>query len=178
MSNLVKILIVATLACFAGFVGGCSSKPKMGKYNIQVSLDPTLATSAAVPSIEVDIVGVPPSRKAVWDAQSLNNYFAAANMERQTADRYTMTFGAGATAPQTLAMSDPMWGKWLGSGAEHVYVLASLPGVSTDSPGDADPRRLFIPLDTRHWDRGQPILVEVQRNRLVLRTTQKPLPAN
>ncbi len=176
MSNLVKILLVATLACFAGMLGGCSSKPKMGKYNIQVSLDPTLAASAAVPSIEVDIIGVSPARQAVWDAQSLNNYFAAANVERQTADRFTMAFGAGATAPQTLTSGDAMWGKWLGSGATHVYVLASLPGVSTDAAGASDPRRLILPLDTRQWERGQTIQVEVQRNRLELRTAPKPLP--
>lgn len=178
MSNLVKVLLVASLALLGVMGGGCSSKAKMGKYNIQVSLDPSLASSAAVPSIEVDIIGVSPARQAVWDAQSLNNYFAAANMERQTADRFTMTFGAGATAPQTLSSSDPMWAKWLGSGAEQVYILANLPGVSTDAPGASDPRRLILPLDTRQWERGQTIQVEVQRNRLELRTAPKPLPAD
>ena len=178
MSNLVKVVVLATLVAFAGFFGGCSNKPRYGKYNVQVSMDPTLASSAAVPSIEVDIIGVSPERAAVWDAQSLNNYFAAANMERQTADKFTMRFGAGATAPQTLQISDAMWAKWAGSGAHHLYILASLPGVSTDAPGPADPRRLILPLDTRQWDKGQTIQVEVQRNRLQLRTAPKPLPAN
>lgn len=178
MSNLVKVLLVASLACVAVLSGGCSSKPKMGKYNIQVSLEPSLASSAAVPSIEVDLVGVSPANKAVWDAQSLNNYFAAANPERQTADRHTMAFGAGAVAPQTLANNAPIWNTWAGSGAQHVYVLASLPGVSTDAPGEADARRVAIPLDTRHWNRGEPIMIEVQRNRLVIRTPMKPLPTN
>jgi outer membrane murein-binding lipoprotein Lpp len=181
MSNLVpsalmKVLMLSALALAAVLAGGCSSRPKMGQYDIQVSLDPTLASSAAVPSIEVDLVGVSPTGQAVWDAQSMNAYWAAANPERQTADRYTMTFGAGDTSPETLESDDPIWKRW--AGEEYVYVLANLPGVSTDAAGSADSRRLMIPLDTRHWDRGQPIQVEVQRNRLVLRTPQKPIEAN
>lgn len=178
MSSLLKVVLLATLVGFASFLGGCSNKPRMGRYNIEVSLDPTLATSAAVPSIEVDIVGVSPTRAAVWDAQSLNNYFAAANMERQTADRHTMTFGAGATGPQTLSSSDDVWDKWMAGGATHVYVLASLPGVSTDAPGEADPRRLVLPLNTQHWERGQTIKVEVRRNSLEALTGPKPIQAN
>lgn len=177
MSNLLKVVVLAALVAYAGFLGGCSNKAKMGKYNIQVSLDPTLVSSSAVPSIEVDIIGVSPTRAAVWDAQSLNNYFAAANMERQAADRHTMTFGAGATAPQTLARNNAIWDKWLGSGATQVYILASLPGISTDAPGASDPRRLILPLDTRRWERGQTIEIEVQRNALVPRTAMKPPPA-
>lgn len=176
MSTLVKVLMLSALALLAAFSGGCSSGPKMGTYDIQVALDPALASSAAVPSIEVDLVGVPPTGQAVWDAQSMNAYWAAANPERQTADRYTMTFGAGNTTPKTLESNDPIWGRW--AGEEYVYVMANLPGVSTDAAGSADARRLMIPLDTRHWERGQPIQVEVQRNRLVLRTPQKPIEEN
>jgi len=178
MSSFVKVVLLATLVAFAGFIGGCSNKPRMGRYTIEVSLDPSLATSAAVPSIEVDIIGVSPARAAVWDAQSLNNYFAAANMERQTADRHTMTFGAGSTAPQTLSSTDDMWDKWMAGGATQVYVMASLPGISTDAAGEADPRRLILPLDTRHWERGQTIKVEVRRNSLEALTGPKPIEAN
>ena len=44
--------------------------------------------------------------------------------------------------------------------------------------GSGDPRRLILPLDTRQWERGQTIQVEVQRNRLELRTAPKPLPVD
>lgn len=178
MSNVLRVVMLASLLAFAGLLGGCSSKPKMGAYNIQVSLDPALAGAPAVPSIEVDIVGVPDARRALWNAQSLNAYFSAANADRHAADKHTMNFGSGQVAPQTLARNAAIWKTWLDGGATQVYIMASLPGVSTDAPGDMDPRRLILPLDTRQWDRGQTIEIEVQANRLVPRTAPKPLPAN
>ena len=174
-SNVCKVLAVAGVA--AVVLGGCSSKRKMGQYTIEVSLDPALAGSANVPTIPVDIVGVQPTGEATWNNQSLNEYFAASNPFRMSADRAAMVFGPGDTGTETLRFDDALWTKW--KGAQRLYIVADLPGASADLPGDADPRRLILPLDTRHWDgTRKTIRIEVQRADLVLRTEMKPLPTN
>ncbi|MCA9288800.1 MAG: hypothetical protein KDA05_09465 [Phycisphaerales bacterium] len=169
MSSMWKVMALVGVVLMACFSGGCSSKPRMGRYTIEVSLDPSLASSARVPTIDVDLVAVQPANEAQWEAYDLGGYFAASDALRMGAVRHAMQFGPGNTAPQSLGAGDDMWGSPSWSGARKVYVLANLPG---------GPQRLTIPLDTRHWEGGNrsTIRVQVQSASISLLTQQQPLP--
>jgi len=63
----------------------------------------------------------------------------------------------------------------LSTGAQHLVIVADLPGVVTDQVGNADPRRLILPLDRAAWDSGvNTINILVQESGLKLQTPRKP----
>src|SRR5260370_41762136 len=75
-SKLMQLTAAALLAGVAIFSPGCSSCKPGGagppaKYNIQVSLAPTLKDS----SMLVDLVGVNPASLPAWEAYSMTRYW-------------------------------------------------------------------------------------------------------
>ena len=169
MSSMWKVMALVGVVLMACFSGGCGSKPRMGQYTIEVALDPALSSSARVPTIDVDLVAVQQANEAQWESYDLGSYFAASDQLRMSANRHVMQFGPGNTAPRTLDADNDIWDSPSWSGARKVYVLANLPG---------GPRRLAIPLDTRHWEGGNRsvIRVQVRSAELSLETRQLPLP--
>jgi len=151
-------LAFAVLAVGAGiFVSGCSScKPgKPGpivKYNIQVNLDQSLKDSSMI----VDLVGVNPSSLPSWEAYSMTKYWQRGDAKRADAtDKFTIDFVSGKSLSNTLNSTNALWAKWLARGVTHVVVLANLPGAPrADVPGNQDPRRQILPLESCYWAKG------------------------
>jgi hypothetical protein len=130
---------------------GCSG---MGKFDVVVKLDESFrAEGATVPSIEVDLIGVNAVEYPRWENYSMSQYWSPADQLRRDADKYVMRFGQDWALAQTLRHQDAVWRRWKPKQATHLFVLAFLPGVHEDQPGNADPRRLILPLDQRRWPR-------------------------
>jgi len=157
---------------FAVFLSGCATAPKPSAYNVEVTLDPALAGT----SLQVDVVGANElSDLPKWQSYSVTEYWQPGNAFRRDARKATLAFGRGRPDSQTLPISDPQWAEWLRTGALHLVIIADLPGPMSDQMGNADPRRLILPLDRAAWDRKlQKLQVVVQESGLRLMTPRKP----
>ena len=120
----------ASLVSLSALAVGCSSL-----RTVKVTNDPSMAGA----SVAVDVVPVTQNTAAV-EYCSVRDYWTPGNAIRQAAPHNTLRFGAGQPDVQ-MASKD-----WKSLGATKVAVLADLPGVFQDMPGDADPRRKLIPV--------------------------------
>ena len=158
-------------------LGGCSTAPRMGKYNIEVSMDPELAQrTGGAPQVQVDLVGVNDTEYQRWVGESMSKYWAPNSDVRSESKLYRSeaSFGPGNTATKVLKKNDPMWDTWKKKGAMHLLVLADLPGAQADRPGAEDGRRLILPLDKARWSKTDTIKILVQRTRLTCTTPPDP----
>lgn len=178
MRSMTSVLVkVAVLACVAVSVG-CSG-PRMGKYDVRVAMDPVLVNQpGGAPSVTVNLVGVNDAGLEQWNAKNMQEYWMPADAMRRDAQGYAhvMQFGPGDAGAKVLKNDDPIWDRWKNDSAMHLFVLADLPGSHESRPGGADARRLVLPLDTRRWNEGTPIEIEVQRSTMRLKTEMKPEP--
>jgi|GEM_PF-1724049 len=178
----------SVLGVFVLLVGltGCSSADRMGRYTVVVSMAESMkdASSGLYPSVEIDVVGVNPTKKAEFESMALDTYFAPQSPRRselrRNGERTLMTFTNQNPSPKTLEVTDPAWATWLGEnarsnnggiGATHLFVLAKMP-----KPRDAttvDPRRLALPLSTSKWNNGQRIEISITPIGLRLNTAMK-----
>lgn len=157
-------------------IGGCGCTPGMGRYNVEVALDPSLADRAGgPPQVTVDLVGLNDTQVSAWTNKSMTAYWTPSDRMRAEARgvRHEMTFGPGNAGPKTLSKTDPIWETWKSRGAMHLFVLADLPGASGDQPGDADGRRKILPLDKCRWDKDT-IRFQVQSSQIECLTPPKP----
>lgn len=166
------------LACLVLALPGCATGPRgpeTAKYDIEVSLDPALERS----SVLVDLVGINAASLPRWESYSMSEYWKRddPNNMRRDAERKTLDFAAGNPTTQTLKMSDPQWNQWIASnGVTHVAVLALLPGIDADKPGNADPRRQVVPLDRSCWPKKtQKLVVLVKQSGVVIQTPPRPV---
>lgn len=164
----------AVLGLVGVVLGGCGGGASMGKYNVTVSVDQAWRDTGRIDSIEVDVVGVNQAQMARWSSYPVSSYFSSGDQLRADANKAVMRFWTEDSAPKTLSRSDDKWDQWLGDGATHLFVVADLLGVRDDLPGDADPRRLILPLSKDRW-KGRSIEIEIQRSGLVLKTPMKPV---
>ncbi len=137
------------LAAWAFGLGGC------GKPNITVTLD-AMDSRDAMPTVEVHLIGVSTAGESsrLHDAAISNYDWAAGRRDEKV---FVMKFGEGLENPQTLTPKDPIWGKW--NGPKQLVVIASFP-PSDDMGGNADPRRLILPLKWNSWSGGEiPIVI-------------------
>jgi hypothetical protein len=147
----------------------CSSAPKPVAQPITLTLDKSLENT----SIQVDIIGAnATSDLPKWESYSITEYWQPGNTTRRDTDRHTVDFGRGKPAAQTIGPNDAKWPRWLQTGATYVVVIADLPGVSSDQQGNADPRRLILPLDAKQWkkERKAPIEIQIKESGLRLLT--------
>lgn len=174
LARVCVMMVAGVVGCLAG---GCAGGGSLAKRDVHVSLDPAVASGPVVPTIAVQLLGVSERDVGKWEAQNMTAYWAPDSQARREAagQAREFIFGPGRTGVQTLGASDPIWQTWSASGAQWLVVLANLPGGHEDRPGDADDRRLVIPLDKARWESGQAIDVLVQRQRLQLQTQPKPL---
>lgn len=151
---------------------GCASVPTPRAYGVKVTLDSTLVGS----SVQIDLVGVNEvADLPKWQSYSVTEYWQPNNSFRRDARKYTMQFGRDTPTSQTLIATDPRWSEWLRTGALHLVIVADLPGAQTDQVGNADPRRLILPLDKAAWGGNTENLeVLVQESGLRLMTPRKP----
>ncbi len=163
--------LVSAIAGVGLLLVGCASQPKARSYGLRVELDPALAGS----TIQVDIIGANDvADLPKWQTYSVTSYWQPGNPMRRNADKATLEFGLGKNTVQTFDSDDPRWKRWIDSGALHLVILADLPGVPEDQPGNADPRRLILPLDAHQWPRGvSTVELRIQESGIKLLTPMK-----
>jgi hypothetical protein len=149
-SRMVWALGAGLLACA---LGGCG----YGHFNMEVALDENDEglrgkLGKTVQSIEVNLIGVNDTEFRRWEQVPMSQYWQPDNPFRLSAKKYVMTFGGSAARKQLLARSDPIWDVWQERNATHLFVLAYLPWITQDQPGEGDPRRIILPLKISCWD--------------------------
>lgn len=160
----------ALLFCSLVF-GGCATAPHPQAYAVRVTLDKPLVGS----SVQVDLVGVNQTDLPKWQNYSVTQYWQPDNPFRRDAQKYAMQFSINTANTQVLLNNDPHWSGWLSTGASQLVIIADLPGVITDQTGNADPRRLILPLDRAAWPKNvNTIDILVQESGLRLMTPRKP----
>ena len=163
-----KIIVLATLV--ASFFAGCASVPKPRAYTVRLTVDPALAGT----TVMVDLLGANEiSDLPKWQRYSVTEYWQPGNVFRRDARKAAMEFGRDRPTVQTLAMTDPHWNEWLKTGAMHLVIVADIPGVVNDQAGNADPRRLIVPLDKAVWGKAEVIDIMVNESGLRLVTPKK-----
>lgn len=175
MRGMMKMALMLGLVASAAIGVGCGSSG-MGRYDVNVALDPAVATAQSVPTIAVNIFGANSVEEARWASESMTNYWMPGGQLRQefAGQIKEFNFGPGATQAQTLSRNDPIWETWQKHGAQTLFIVANLPGGHEDKPGAADSRRLILPLAKDRWQSGQAIQITVQRGRI--RADTQPLP--
>jgi hypothetical protein len=150
-------LLMLVLLAGVVLVSGCSTcKPgqdgKAKAYNIQINLDPPLKGKCEV----VDVVGVNPAGLSRWQEYSMSSYWKDGDPLRRDSksDRFTFSFAEGQPLTQTLSVTNAQWNVWKAKGVTHLVVLAELPGPPDEKRGDANTRRLTLPLGECHWAKG------------------------
>lgn len=142
----------ALAALCLGLFAGCSSAPTPVPYSISFKLDKPLEGT----SLQVDIIGANAvSDLPKWEAYSITDYWQPGNVTRRDADKASLEFGRGKPTTQVFSSADPKWNQWLKTGALYVVVIVDLPGIPADKQGNADPRRIILPLDKAQWNSGQ-----------------------
>jgi hypothetical protein len=153
-------------------LGGCVSAPQPRAFTINLTLSPALHGT----SVQVDMVGANTlADLPKWQSYSVTEYWQPGNPFRRDAQKHTVQFSRDLPDTQMLLMGDSLWSSWLSTGAQHLVIVADLPGAVTDQVGNADPRRLILPLDRAAWDSGvTTINILVQESGLKLLTPRKP----
>jgi len=145
-----RLLLFVVLAAFVG----CS---ETGRFDVMVSLERTgfKAEVGTIPSIEVNLVGINEVEYPEWYRQSMTGYWEPDQAMRITAVRkgyaHVMTFGEEQPVQHVLYRSNAIWREWEAKGARYLYVLCNFPRNADDQQGNADPRRLVLPLEKNRW---------------------------
>jgi len=133
---------------------GCGGST--GRFDVVVSMDKAWLDQGALPSVEVHLVGVNISEYPNWSKMSMTTYWKeASRADGSNPKVYIMKFGQGKPETQTLPKSDPIWKIWKEGYSQYLFVLADIPGVYVDESGDADARRLILPLDVGSWRKAK-----------------------
>jgi len=135
-----------------------------------------IATNDICPkSVEVHLVGVNRFEKDQWEAVSMADYWKPGNKLRESAKGYThvIRFGKG-PCKYTLSEKDPIWRDvWKARKAAYLFILADLPGIFPDLAGNADARRLSLPLPPRGWGMTKEIDISIEPSNIVPLTLPK-----
>jgi hypothetical protein len=155
-------------------LGGCCSHSP-GQYNVSIGMGPSLRGD----TVMVDIVGVNDSEYDKWANYSMTQYWTAADPLRADAVKYTLLFDAKSATTQVFKQDNPIWQKWRQVHARRLFILANLPGVFEDQPGNQDPRRVILPLDQCRWRLSwfssvDPIKIQAQSSGLDVLTPPQP----
>lgn len=158
--QVVVLLVVAVLA------GGCSQVA-----NVMVTRVASITADEDVckKSVEVHLVGVNRFEKDKWETMSMTEYWQPDNQLRKSAREYTYVIRFGQEpCERILSKKDPIRKIWKSRRAEYLFVLADLPGIFPDMPGNADARRLQLPaLDSASWGWQSRINIAVKSSNLV-----------
>jgi hypothetical protein len=101
----------------------------------------------------------------------MSEYWKPRHQFRESAEAYTYVVQFGEEPCERIfGNKDPNHREirkiWKQRKAEYLYVLADLPGIFPDLPGDADSRRLQLPaIGSKRWKGGQSqIIIEISLN--------------
>ena len=171
MKNIRFRYCISGLLLFGLLTGGCSSMRGSRPVNVTAS-DPICSKS-----VEVHLVGINSSEKDLWETMSMTDYWTPGNQLRKSAQEYTyvIKFGQG-PCMVTLGKKDPIRRTWKNRKIEYMFVLADLPGVFTDSPGNADARRMQLPAtNSKRWGfRDKKIDIRIEESNIVSLTIPAP----
>jgi len=165
------LILIPLIAVGLSFASGCASRTvKPRAFEINLSVDKPLEFT----SLQVDLVGANTlADLPKWTTYSVTEYWQPDNPQRRDASRITFQFGRGISKKVTLSREDPRWEPWLKAGVAHLVIIADLPGAAVDQNGNADSRRLIIPLDKKLWRRRDPLEIVIQEGGIKLLTKQK-----
>ncbi len=171
---MLKKIMALFVLTFMGLMSvGCCSTTKL---NVTVSLDDAMRAKLDNRKIEVDLVALNSKQAERWETYSMTSYWQPGDQLRDSVDSYKMVFDPSNNTPQTLTIKDPHWDKWLAQGSSdkmQLYVLALLPGLYDDAPGDKDPRRQILPLASCRWSSTN-VQMTVQKTGIITTTPPKP----
>jgi hypothetical protein len=170
-----RMTALVALSALAVGLGGCGGA-KMWRGDVEVRPAAALVNQpGGAPTIRVDLVAVNDVDLGAWQARPMSKYWEPGDDLRASAEfKYTMTFTEGRTGAQTLAKKDAIWNEWKSRKAMHLLVLADLPGPHDDLPGDADERRIVLPLDSSRWPPNQKIRSVLKQAGVRCETPPKP----
>ena len=137
-----------------GTLVGCTG---MGRFDLDVSLDHNAfqAELSTIPSVEVNFIAVNRSEFAVWNAYSVNKYWLPDDPQRVSSTRQgqtaVVTFGEQPPYRKYISRTNVIWDRWRSKGAMHLVVVCNYPRTAEDKPGDADVRRVVLPLEKQRW---------------------------
>ncbi len=127
-------------------------------------------------SVEVHLVGVNRFEKDLWEKMSMTNYWEPENQLRKSARDYTYVIQFGQEpCEKTLTKKDTIRNIWKKRKIEYLFVLADMPGLFDDMPGNADARRLQLPSpDSSSWGMKQrKINISIESGNVVALTIPK-----
>jgi hypothetical protein len=144
-------------------------------YDLHLSLAEDYAKSLGDDHVFVHVIPVNPHDKDQLANLSLDDYWQYAGTKKVVPrERDTKIFELSADRPSAvLKKDDPIWKIWQQRGATELLVLSSRPMVEHPAPGEADPRRRFIPADVNKWDSAD-VTIALTANGLRVETGQKP----
>ena len=125
------------------------------RYNVSVELDPTLKDeSGKYKTVEVHLlVSRSKAEHDILTNMSITDYWM-----KPSADDEVFVMKLGHDMPREVLEEDhPIWERWhRKGGAQWLFIISSLPrpekGDAGLLRGNADPRRLILPLDSGAWD--------------------------
>ena len=127
----------ATAVC--ALLAACSSS--LSTVNLQGSASVTSS------SVLVDVVGIGPNTKGL-ELLPVPKYWQGGSAQAK-GDIKSYRFGPNSPQSYTLAATDPIWKHWHDAGVTELMVVADLPGVFSDLPGDQDSRRKILPVSSK-----------------------------
>lgn len=170
MKSIQSILVSLVAAALFAFGGCASSTVKPRAFEVRLTVDPAMANT----SLQVDLIGANTlADLPKWTTYSVAEYWQPDNPLRRDDSHLCAQFGRGLPAKLVVGREHPHWQVWLKSGVSHLVILADLPGISNDQAGNADARRLIIPLDKKLWDRKAPLEILITESGMKLLTKQK-----
>jgi hypothetical protein len=127
-------------------VSACSNQLQ----GVRISTSPQMRRA----SVQVDVVGVGGSNRSAMENVPISKYFQAGNALRQSIQAKAMRFGNGQPDEQSVDRNDPLWRTWLDKKSQSLVIMADVPGVFDDLPGEADPRRKVLLLSGKEAPAG------------------------
>lgn len=141
--------VLALLAIML-LAGGCQ------KINV------TATSGICRKSVEVHLIGVNRYEKDRWETISMTDYWAPDNTLRKSTVNQpyarVIRFGESPSCEIRIKANDPIRKIW--KNKKYLFVLADLPGMFEDLPGNADARRLRLPIDRDCWKGDIKISIE------------------
>ena len=168
-----RVGLCVLVAVAVALLGACSSKPRAGRYTVEVM--PTQSVSGQ--AFDVDLFGVASDTDyRTWGSDQVEQHFAGGALAAARADRkpVTLHWEAGDSQPKRLEAGDPMWNAWLDKGAWYLVVATDSRAASATG-GQRVSKPVVLPLDVRRW-KTKVIRVELGSSGLQLVTRMEPLP--
>lgn len=162
-----RAVIVAIVGSII-LICGCSKYPA----NLVIGCEGEIVSK----SVEIHVVGVNFSEKALWEQMSMSEYWKPGNQMAASSQSRRCAFYLGRNQSANFTVSKKeypeLWRKWEEIDASHIVILVDMPISNTlykDEFGNADSRRLCLPLKSCCWKGGE-IEFEVQSGSIIAKT--------